>query len=102
MEAPRQFWAEMALADIGRAHADIRDVTTSVDVFRWGHAMARPVPGFIWGKARQLLTRPRARLHLAHSDLSGFSLFEEAQYRGVSAAERVLAALRVRFSSSIA
>lgn len=102
LEAPWQAWAEMALGDIGRAHADIRDITTSVDVFRWGHAMARPVPGFIWGEARQLLTRPRARLHLAHSDLSGFSLFEEAQYRGVSAAERVLVALRVRFSSSIA
>lgn len=101
LEAPWQVWSEMALADIGRAHAEIRDITASVDVFRWGHAMVRPVQGFIWGQARQLLTRPRARLHLAHSDLSGFSLFEEAQYRGVTAAERVLAALGVRFSSSI-
>ena len=32
-----------------------------------------------------------ARITLAHADLSGFSLFEEAQYRGVVAAERVLA-----------
>ena len=30
------------------------------------------------------------RQALAHADLSGFSLFEEAQYRGVRAAERIL------------
>jgi hypothetical protein len=35
-------------------------------------------------------------VHFAHSDASGLSLFEEAQYRGVAAAERVLAALGVR------
>ena len=29
-------------------------------------------------------------LTLAHADLSGFSLFEEAQYRGILAAGRVL------------
>ena len=30
------------------------------------------------------------RLKLAHADLSGFSLFEEAQYRGVLAAQACL------------
>jgi hypothetical protein len=29
-------------------------------------------------------------LHLANSDLSGLSLFEEAQFRGVTAARAVL------------
>jgi hypothetical protein len=29
-------------------------------------------------------------LSYANSDLSGFSIFEEAQYRGVTAAERAL------------
>jgi len=70
-------------------------------VFRWGHAMARPLPGTIRGAARGELCKPRARLHLAHSDLSGFSTFEEAQYRGIAAAERVLTALGARFASSI-
>jgi hypothetical protein len=32
-------------------------------------------------------------VHFAHSDLSGIALFEEAQDRGVLAAERVLARL---------
>jgi hypothetical protein len=41
------------------------------------------------------------RLRFAHADVSGFSLFEEAQYRGVLAAERTLRRLGVRFSSSL-
>jgi hypothetical protein len=44
------------------------------------------------------LTSPKRRelcaakhpLYYANSDLSGFSIFEEAQYRGVTAAERAL------------
>jgi hypothetical protein len=36
------------------------------------------------------LAKLEGRLLFANSDLSGFSIFEEAQYRGVRAAERVL------------
>ena len=41
------------------------------------------------------------RASLAHADLSGLSLFEEAQYRGVLAAERVLQRRGRRFVSSL-
>jgi hypothetical protein len=58
----------------------------NIDIMRWGHAMIRPTPGFIWGEHRVPLTRPVGNIHFAHSDLSGFSIFEEAQYRGVVAA----------------
>jgi hypothetical protein len=53
----------------------------------------------VWGSARERVLRHTGRVHFAHSDLSGFSLFEEAQYRGVTAAERVLAALSVHSPS---
>jgi hypothetical protein len=54
--------------------------------------MRRPVTGSLWSVQRQKLADFRSpRITLAHADLSGFSLFEEAQYRGVVAAERVLA-----------
>jgi hypothetical protein len=36
---------------------------------------------------------PGATLFYANSDLSGFSIFEEAQYRGVRAADRVMQAM---------
>ena len=69
-------------------------VATRLDIFRNGHAMRRPVPGSIWYGQRQKLADFRSRrITLAHADLSGFSLFEEAQYRGVLAAQRVMSAL---------
>jgi monoamine oxidase len=101
----REAWAEEVLADLGRAHADIRELTLQLDVIRLGHAMVRPVPGFVWGGAREVFaadshaTSPRIRF--AHADISGFSIFEEAQYRGVLAAERTLRRLGVRFASSL-
>jgi hypothetical protein len=59
---------------------------------RWGHAMIRPRPGFVWGGARRAAARPYRAVHFANSDLSGVGLFEEAFYHGVRAAEEVLAA----------
>ena len=65
-----------------------------VDVMRMGHAMARPSVGAIFSPARLNLTKPHGPVLFAHSDISGFSVFEEAQYRGVSAADEVLRRLR--------
>lgn len=94
-------WAELILRDLSKPHPEIRDLVTRLDVFRWGHAMVRPRPGFLWGEARRRAAEPIGRVHFAHSDLSGFSIFEEAQYRGVLAAEQVLAEMGVRFASSL-
>jgi hypothetical protein len=52
--------------------------------------MIRPVPGFIFSDERRRWLRTKDRVVFANSDLSGLSLFEEAQYRGVTAADRVL------------
>ena len=79
----------------------VSQLTTRIDVFRNGHAMARPVPGLIWGEARRHFAVDGERLRFAHADVSGFSLFEEAQYRGVLAAERTLRRLGLRFRSSL-
>jgi hypothetical protein len=73
------------------AHPNIRRCVTHADIFRIGHAMVRPTVGFLSVDARRDWKWAAAGIHLAHSDLTGFSLFEEAQYRGVAAAEAVLA-----------
>ena len=78
------------MADLERAHPDIRQCVSRIDIFRIGHAMARPEPGFLTNPARLGLAARRGSLFFANSDLSGFSIFEEAQYRGVKAAEQVL------------
>lgn len=101
LATPRHAWAESILTELEQVHPDIRRLTTRLDIFRHGHAMRRPVPGSLWGDQRQRLANfDSARITLAHADLSGFSLFEEAQYRGVRAAERVLKKRGVRFRRS--
>jgi hypothetical protein len=73
------------------AHPNIRRCVAHVDMFRIGHAMVRPTVGFLGADARRDREWAPRGIHLAHSDLSGLSLFEEAQYRGVAAADAVLA-----------
>src|SRR5262249_15427335 len=71
LAAGRGEWADVALADLSRAHPDLRELATRVDVMRWGHAMIRPRPGFVWGSERRNAARPHRNIHFAHSDLSG-------------------------------
>jgi phytoene dehydrogenase-like protein len=99
LSAGRDEWAEVALADLSRAHADVRTLTRRLDVMRWGHAMIRPRVGFQWGGARLRAQQPFGPIHFAHTDLSGVPLFEEAFDHGLRAAEEVLAARGVRFES---
>ena len=97
-----QPWAEAALATLSVPHPDLRQRATRVDITRYGHAMAIPTPGMqaflsqiglkpISGKRKQLSngeqspwipTPTTARLAFAHSDWSGYSVFEEAFTRG--------------------
>jgi hypothetical protein len=86
-------WKEAILHDLERVHSDIRPCVSRIDLMRFGHAMARPKPGAIFSEERRQLATLEGRLLFANSDLSGFSIFEEAQYRGVRAAERVLGKL---------
>jgi glycine/D-amino acid oxidase-like deaminating enzyme len=81
---------EAILQDLSRPHPDIRQCVSRVDILRLGHAMIRPSVGFLFHTGRRKLAAPRGRLVFANSDLSGLSLFEEAQYRGVRAADHVL------------
>lgn len=94
LEIPRETWVEGILAEMERVHPDIRRLTTRLDIFRNGHAMRRPTPGSLFhGQREKMANFGNRQLTLAHADLSGFSLFEEAQYRGVLAAERTLSLL---------
>jgi hypothetical protein len=88
----RDEWVDIALTDLSRAHREIRSLATRFDVMRWGHAMIRPQPGFVWGDARQAALKPYRGIHFAHTDLSGVPLFEEAFYHGSRAANELLKA----------
>ncbi len=90
LERDWNYWKEAILNDLERAHPDIRDCVSRIDIMRIGHAMARPNVGSIFSESRLRLAKPSGDLILANSDLSGFSIFEEAQYRGVKAADHAL------------
>ena len=85
-----RYWKEAILTDLERVHNDIRQCVSRIDIMRMGHAMARPKVGAIFSVERRNLANAHGRMVFANSDLSGFSIFEEAQYRGVAAADRVL------------
>ncbi len=91
--ATREDWAGAALADLARAHPDLRDLVARVDVAYWGHGMVRPLVGTVFDPALRAARRPRGPIHLAGTDLAGVALFEEALDHGVRAADEVHAAL---------
>jgi len=102
---PWDHWAHAALATLAAPHPDLARRATRVDITRYGHAMAIPVPGQLaflsqiglqrfTGKRKQLSNGERnrwlptpatARLAFAHADWSGYSVFEEAFTRGHAA-----------------
>jgi hypothetical protein len=95
LNRPWANWRDQILAELSVAHPDLVVKTTAVDITRYGHAMAIPTPSLngqigFWpssnmrrqlSKKEQLLARPTLaweRLHFAHSDWAGYSVFEEA------------------------
>jgi glycine/D-amino acid oxidase-like deaminating enzyme len=86
-------WCAEIVADLRRAHPEIDPHIRNIDVWLWGHGMIRPVPGFISGQVRAAMQLPVGRVHFAHSDQSGISIFEEAYTRGVQAADAIRATL---------
>jgi phytoene dehydrogenase-like protein len=92
----QQTWEALVariLADLRRAHADIDDCVSRIDIMRFGHGMIRPTVGFLTAAGRRQLNAGEQGLFFAHSDVSGLSLFEEAHEGGVRAADKTLARL---------
>lgn len=103
-----EHWGRAALAALAGPHPDVLQRATRVQVTRYGHAMSIPGPGIqaflsqiglqgTPGKRKLLLNGERqralptpatARLAFAHSDWSGYSVFEEAFTRGHAAGLR--------------
>jgi len=87
------------LDDLSASHPDLLDVLERLDVWHWGHGTAIPAPGLHVPGVLERLQTLHPRVHLAHTDLSGVSLFEEASFHGLRAAEAVLSLLGRRGDS---
>ncbi|MET0335710.1 MAG: FAD-dependent oxidoreductase [Rhizobacter sp.] len=82
-------WSRAVLDDLAPAHPDLPAKVKRVDLMRYGHAMSIPVPGLRSHAALAALSRTNRRVHFAHSDLSGYSVFEEAFFHGTQAGVRL-------------
>jgi protoporphyrinogen oxidase len=84
-------WVKFILQDLKAPHPKLISAISNIDVWRWGHGMIRPDVGFIFGQNRQAaLQSINDKIHFAHSDLSGISIFEEAFYHGAEAAKKII------------
>ncbi len=61
-----------------------------IELFRWGHGMQRPVPGYVWGLEKMWRRQAFEGAFLAGCDRTGLPLFEEAVFSGVQAAEEAM------------
>jgi protoporphyrinogen oxidase len=86
-----QTWAQRVLNDLSPVHPDLPGKLGRIDLMRWGHAMLIPTPGLRGHPALAALAHPQGLLHFAHSDLSAYSVFEEAFTRGSLAAQSICA-----------
>ena len=86
LEAPWETWAQQVLDELRPTHPDIGRRVQRVELMRWGHAMALPLPGQHAMASRAALRAMRGRLRFAHADLAGYSTFEEAFSAGHEAA----------------
>jgi len=87
-QQPWSYWRDVIVAELSRAHTDIAECIERIDVMRWGHAMARPTPGVLDRVQRLRDWSPAPGIFVGHADLSSLSLFEEAQWHGITAADR--------------
>lgn len=92
---------KIIVKDLKKAHPEIEKLVTKIDVMIWGHGMIRPKVDFIWNPEIQKLTEPIGKVYFSHSDLSGVSIFEEANYWGVLNAQKIMKKLKIPFSNSL-
>jgi len=105
-DEPWTTWADRVVGHLAQVHPDLPGRLQRADLMRYGHAMAVPAPGVRSHPALRALRAAASpggpavagpagseRLHLAHADLAGYSVFEEAFTLGDAAGRRAAARL---------
>jgi hypothetical protein len=104
LQRPWRDWARQVVQELALVHPDLPALVRQVDLARHGHAMSIPAPGVRGHPALAALRLPVApgpRLHLAHADLVGYSVFEEAFTLGLQAGRTAAEALRAGGSARV-
>lgn len=99
-ESPWEILAHDILADLTPAHPHLRDEIHRMDIMLWGHGMPRPSPGFLGSPAFEAPCLLAPTIAWGHVDQSGMAIFEEAQARGVRAAETLAHSIGVNLGET--
>ncbi len=91
-EANADQLTEDLLYELQKVHPDIREIVDEVEIQLWGHAMARPTVGELWGHriSRNKILNECRRVQFVHTDVSGISIFEEAFDNAMRAVNHIL------------
>lgn len=88
--SPEALW-QHASEDLRMAYpSDLMRHVREVSPTLRAHAMSSPRPGFLSEPSLTQARQGHQRVHFAHADLSGLSVFEEASYWGCEVAKRLL------------
>lgn len=81
----------LVVSELVSMHPDIEQHIEHISFQRWGHGMVTPYPGALAKYQEHLKLRKTAkRVHLAHTDYSSYSVFEEGFDLGLLAATEIL------------
>ena len=91
MHASAQELLDKAAADLLLAYpGKVWQHLEKINITLRGHGMCSPTPGYLDNQGLKALQQNNSRVLFAHSDLSGYSVFEEAAWWGYQAALKVL------------
>jgi monoamine oxidase len=77
-QASAEHWGVQVLAELALLHPDAPQKVRAIALTRWGHGMSIPAPGVRGSAWLAALRAAGGRIRFAHSDLAGYSVFEEA------------------------
>ncbi len=81
----------LVISELTSMHPTIEEHIESISFQRWGHGMVTPYPGALAKYQEYLNLKSKAkRVHLAHTDYSSYSVFEEGFDLGLLAAIEIV------------
>ena len=84
-------WKEIVLSELEILHNGITKFVEEIEIWIWGHGMILPEKGLIKGDVLKQFAQPiNNQIFFAHTDLSGFSIFEEGFDWGYKTAEKII------------
>ena len=94
LRRPWSHWRDAVLAELGAAHPDLAAKTLRIDITRYGHAMAVPVPGVL--NQIRLQRSSIQRKQLSKSEYSDALIWPDAPQMAFKEVTPIGSDLRIR------